>query len=342
MQIGGRKQIPVFSRGSMARESSFKQGLKVIPLYIVTVVIGTIICAVAYSLYSLCTHMVAGAQVHIFNLKFFLDGVFIFSPAILILSGVLTCAYLIRHPPTSAFPTIIYMIVYAVFWIILMPLNFKLADSFSMSQKQETGSSVVKLSDGFFRETDNGYVYYYTNVSDKNVVDGACIVSKESQAAYSFSDIQLPAAKDFSDPLIKKTVQMPDVLQVLSKWFNSFMVIARTSYTEGTLAWLCFASVGLALLSVVGLRQLSKWRLIDLVLVVSVTVGILALNILGYTNSFMDPLKAKVDGIVPNVKNPLIVLLNIIICIICLCIGIIIAAKRSRQRALEDELYGVT
>ena len=270
--------------------------------------------------------MVAGAQVQIFNLKFFLDGVFIFSPAILILSGVLTCAYLIRHPPTSAFPTIIYMIIYAVFWIILMPLNFKLADKFSLSQSQETGSSVVKLSDGFFRETDEGYIYYYTNVSDKNVVEGACIAPKDNQSVYSFTDIQLPAARDFSDPLIKKTVQMPEVLQVLSRWFNSFMVIARTSYTEGTLAWLCFASVGLALLSVVGLRQLSKWRL---------------MNILGYTNSFMDPLKAKVDGIVPNVKNPLLVILNIIICIICLCIGIIVSAKRSRQRALEDELYGV-
>ena len=98
-------------RGTMRKESSFKQGLKVIPLYIVTVVIGTVVCAVAYSLYSLCTHMVAGAQVKIFNLNYFLEGVFIFSPAILILSGLLTCAYLIRHPPASAFPTIIYMII---------------------------------------------------------------------------------------------------------------------------------------------------------------------------------------------------------------------------------------
>ncbi|MBO4320083.1 MAG: hypothetical protein J5857_06395 [Treponema sp.] len=324
----------------MARESSFKQGLKVIPLYIVTVVIGTVVCAVAYSLYSLCTHMVAGAQVKIFNLNYFLEGVFIFSPAILILSGLLTCAYLIRHPPASAFPTIIYMIIYAVFWIILMPLNFKLADSYTISHG-ETSVSEVKLSDGFFRESSNGNVYYYTNVSDKNIVDGACIVTNDNQIVYSFTDIQLPQAVDFSDPLIKKTVEMPKVLQVLSKWFNSFMTIARSSYSQGTLAWLCFASVGLALLSVVGLRQISKWRIIDLVLVIGVTAGILVLNILGYTNSFMDPLKAKVDGIVPNVKNPLLVMINIIICIICLCIGIIISAKRSHQRAMEDELYGV-
>lgn len=324
----------------MARESSFKQGLKIIPLYIVTVVIGTVVCAVAYSLYSLCTHMVAGATVQIFNLKYFLDGVFIFSPAILILSGLLTCAYLIRHPPTSAFPTIMYMIIYAVFWIILMPLNFKLADSFNLGQK-ESASSPVKLSDGFFRETSQEYIYYYTSVSDKNVVDGVCLAPKDNQSVYAFTDVQLPAASDFSDPLIKKTVQMPQVLEVLSKWFNSFISIARTSCTQGTLSWLCFASVGLALLSVVGLRQISKWRLIDLVLVIGVTAGILVLNILGYTNSFMDPLKAKVDGIVPNLNNPLLVLLNIIICIICLCIGIIVSAKRSRQRAMEDELYGV-
>ncbi|MBP5443225.1 MAG: hypothetical protein J6Y60_08285 [Treponema sp.] len=324
----------------MKKESSFKQGLKVIPLYIVTVVIGTVICAVAYSLYSLCTHMVAGAQVQIFNLKYFLDGVFIFSPAILILSGVLTCAYLIRHPPTSAFPTIVYMIIYAVFWVILMPLNFRLADRFNLTQEEATASP-VQLSDGFFRESAQGHIYYYTSVSDKNVVDGVCIAPSDSQMVYTFSDIQLPSATDFSDPLIKQTVQMPEVLQVLSKWFNSFMVIARTSCTRGTFEWLCFASIGLALLSVVGLRQISKWRIIDLVLVVGVTAGILALNILGYTNSFMDPIKAKVDGMLPTIKNPLLVLLNILICIICLCIGIIVSAKRSRQQAMENELYGV-
>ncbi len=330
----------VLSRGNMKKESSFKQGLKVIPLYIVTVVIGTVVCAVAYSLYSLCTHMVAGAQVQIFNLKYFLDGVFMFSPAILILSGVLTCAYLIRHPPTSAFPTIMYMIIYAVFWIILMPLNFKFADSFKIGQPEPVESQ-VKLSDGFFRETSKENVFYYTNVSEKNVVDGVCISPDDSQTVYSFTDLQLPAATDFSDPLIKKTVQMPDILQTLSKYFNTFITIARTSCTQGTFAWLCFASIGLALLSVVGLRQLSKWRIINLILVVSVTVGILALNIIGYTKSFMDPLKAKVDGIVPQLNNPLIVLLNVLICIICLCIGIIVAAKRNRQMALEDELYGV-
>ena len=324
----------------MKKESSFKQGLKVIPLYIVTVVIGTVICAVAYSLYSLCTHMVAGAQVQIFNLKYFLDGVFIFSPAILILSGVLTCAYLIRHPPTSAFPTIVYMIIYAVFWVILMPLNFRLADRFNLTQ-EEAAASPVQLSDGFFRESGQGHIYYYTSVSDKNVVDGVCIAPSDSQMVYTFSDIQLPGATDFSDPLIKQTVQMPEVLQVLSKWFNSFMVIARTSCTRGTFEWLCFASIGFALLSVVGLRQISKWRIIDLVLVVGVTAGILALNILGYTNSFMDPIKAKVDGMLPTIKNPLLVLLNILICIICLCIGIIVSAKRSRQQAMENELYGV-
>lgn len=309
-------------------------------LYIFILVAGITLSACVYSIYSLCTNMVAGEAVKLFNLGCFVRGVYYFTPAVILFSGVIMCFYMIRHPVRSALPMITYAVLYLAAWAVLMPLNFKLLGNLPESAVAAEASS--GLSDGYFRSGENGSVYYYSNVSKTNVADGLCIAPGLDHSVYTFSDMQLPEKTGFSDPLIQTTVDMPYVMGVVIRWFATLLTIAQRAFSEGFFSWLCFSSLALALISVAGLHHASKWRLVNALSVVLATLAILVVNILGYTKSFLDGARNWVNGFfssVPQIKNPMVVLFNVVLGLLFLVFGLVLHLRHQKERRESEEYY---
>lgn len=332
----------------MEKESSIKISLRLIFLYLFIIVFGTCLCAFIYSLYSLCTNLVAGEKLPFFSLPYFMSGILIFLPFVLILSGLFMCFYLIRHPVKSGLPVLTYGALYMAAWIFLMPLNFNYLQKM-VQGKATVEKSSQKLSEGYFRQGKSGNIFYYTDVTRDNLGDGVCIdMGSPDKDVYTFSGVDLSSSKlsgdVFSDVLIQETVDMPKTMSVLAKWFSTFMNIAKTAFSGGFFSWLCFASISLALVSVVGLARLSRWRLKNALWVVIASLGIIVLNVLIYTNTFFEPVSAFLEGAVskiPQVKNPLVVLVNFVIFILFIIIGLVSYGKfRKKARDEEMDPYG--
>ncbi len=332
----------------MEKESSIKISLRLIFLYLFIIVFGTCLCAFIYSLYSLCTNLVAGEKLPFFSLPYFMSGILIFLPFVLILSGLFMCFYLIRHPVKSGLPVLTYGALYMAAWIFLMPLNFNYLQKM-VQGKATVEKSSQKLSEGYFRQGKSGNIFYYTDVTRDNLGDGVCIdMGSPDKEVYTFSGVDLSSSKlsgdVFSDVLIQETVDMPKTMSVLAKWFSTFMNIAKTAFSGGFFSWLCFASISLALVSVVGLARLSRWRLKNALWVVIASLGIIVLNVLIYTNTFFEPVSAFLEGAVskiPQVKNPLVVLVNFVIFILFIIIGLVSYGKfRKKARDEEMDPYG--
>ena len=334
----------------MEKESSIKISLRLIFLYLFIIVFGTCLCAFIYSLYSLCTNLVAGEKLPFFSTHYFMNGIFKFLPFVVILSGLFMCFYLIRHPMKSGLPVMTYGALYMAAWIFLMPLNFSYLQKFAKDEKA-SAQPVVKnlLSEGYFRQGESGNIFYFTDVTRDNLGDGVCInMVSPDKNVYTFSGVDLRTANfsgdEFSDVLIQETVEMPKTMSVLAHWFSTFMNIAGQAFSGGFFAWLCFASISLALVSVVGMTRLSRWRLKNALWVVVASLGIIVLNVLIYTQSFFEPVSAFLEGAVskiPQVKNPLVVLVNFVIFIVFFIIGLVSYGKfRKKSRDEEMDPYG--
>ena len=324
----------------MKQEASIKTAVRIILLYLFVLILGTASCAVIYTVYSLCKNMIAGGGLKVFNLNYFLNGVNMFEPLVVIASGVVMCMYLIRYSIRKVLPFNVFVIAYIAAWAFLVPLNFTLLSNLSTKANQPPEAKHPLTTD-YFRTGKTGSIFYYSSIENENLADGICI-NEEGETAYTFSDVAIPENKGYSDSLIHKSIGMPKLIDIIASWVKMFLSIARQAWESGLFSWICFASIGLALASVAGLCFVSKWRMVNVVSVCTATLGILVLNIMAYTNSFLDPAKVFLEGAMTNVpiKNPLVVLMNVLVFVVFSILGFIVHRKRRQEDRLNDMPYG--
>ena len=117
------------------------------------------------------------------------------------------------------------MILHLCLWIFFIPaLKEKLEISVYKNKEMQ---AAVSLSPGYFRVSqDNRYVLYYSEVDSENNASGVCIdKSKSNGNVFTFSSEKPAIFQDeFSDPLIKNTVEMPVLLKQILKYFQKFTV----------------------------------------------------------------------------------------------------------------------
>lgn len=322
----------------MKKESSIITTLRMVLIYVLVLIIGTAICAAVYTAYSLCIKMVAGGGVNVFNLGYFLTGVNKFFPLVVVLCGAMMCFYLIRYSIVQVIPLVTVVAAIIATWVFLIPLNYTWLSKYAETHPQ---TEVEKsLTSDYFRVGKTGAVFYYCSVEDGSIADGVCIdPENQDDKIYTFSNVSIPKSKGASDSLIHKSIGMPKFVEILTMWSRMFFRISHQAWKGGFLAWLCFSSIGLALASVVGLCSVSKWRMVNLVMVCMSIIGILVLNIMAYTQSFMDPAKAFLEGAMSKlpIKNPLIVIMNVLIFVVFSLLGFIMQQKYRKALRLENE-----
>ncbi len=324
----------------MKQEASIKTSLRIVFLYILVLVLGIVVSAALYTVYTLCKNMIAGGGLKVFNLGYFVTGINVFSPLVVIAAGLVMILYLIRYSIRKILPFNLFVIAYIAVWVFLLPLNYSVVSKISTTTPPtETAKT---LTSDYFRTGKTGNVFYYSSIVNENTADGICI-DKVDESTYTFNNVVIPRNEGFSDSLIHKSIGMPSLIETMLSWAKMFFNIARQAWESGFLGWLCFASISLALASTAGLSFISKWRMVNVLSVCIVTVGILVLNILAYTKSFMDPARVFLEGAMSNIpiKNPLIVLMNVLIFVILSLLGFIVQNKRRKEdKALYADPYG--
>ena len=329
-----------------SNKSPLITAINLILYYIVVMIVGTLGCAVIFTVYKLCTHLVAGQGLGIsFNAIYFKRGIFLFAPVIFMLSNALMVFYLIRHSSRSWLPLLVYVALYALSWLILVPIDFTLEKKFL--EKPTTinfQKSVTELSPGYFRTTgedsaSGDQIWYYSKVSELNVATGLC---KNNDNIYTFNNLKLSSNSDFSDPLIKKTVEMNSRISYIAKKALILLNLARAAFFAGTLQWINFLTIALALLSVAGLRHISSWRLVNVLMIICFALAVFTFNIECYTGTiFSLPQKFFTDlfGGLPFLVNPFVSICNVFLFIVFTSLGFIIDIRRKGDfdsQALED------
>lgn len=309
--------------------------LKLLLSYLLIIVLGTLLGAVLYMIYSLCTTLVAGQGIASFEPVVFVRGIFLCAPIVMMASSLFMVIYLICHPSHSWLPLSVYAVLCFVTWLVFIPLVFSAWFSVSAGVEQAEDKKSVLLSPGYFRNEGKS-LFFYTRVTEDNVADGVCITFDKSSGELStFSSVELPySERGFTDSLIRESVGMPRLVFVLTAGFTTVLHIAQTEYTKGYLSWLCFSSMALAFFAAAGLRHVSKWRLVSLIFVGYYSFGVIIFNGLCYSDFIVTSVQDAVNGILKNyihVGNPFLVICNLLLAVIFAVIGLVLDVHRKAE-----------
>ena len=145
---------------------------------------------------------------------------------------------------------------------------------------------------------------------------------------------------EFSDPLIEKNVKMNPGVDYTVGFLRLTSIILRKSFFAGPLAWYAYLTLALALLSVAGVRHISKWRLVNLVAISFFSIAIVVINNLIYTDSIMNPvtnfMNDLLSGVPIKTANPFAVLFNLLTFLVLTIAGIIRDIQHRIEVAEEE------
>lgn len=310
-----------------------KSSIKMSGAFFLICSVGTFLVACLYMIYSACTFLVAGDALDIFSKGFFIKGFVSTLPVCIGISNVLLALFLIRHPSDKVLPLITYILIGLFSWLALLPLTNKL-NLFvegKFSEKQEVHS----VSENYFRRQDDKIIYL-SSVNEFSS-DGVVIdLNARDHGVYSFTDTPfLPVESDFADSLIEETVSVPGFSKIFVKHSLQLIKVGQEFLAKGYIAWLWFASFGLALVSLLGLRRLSSWRLINVFLILFFAIVLFEFNASYYCELefqkrilFMEQWFFKFYFI----PNPSAFFINILSSIIFTAVGIICHLIRTPRK----------
>lgn len=295
---------------------AIKHALMVAFTFFVLSIVATLLSAMLFMVYMLCTHVVSGQSITSFDSVLFVEGMLSSAPFVMLASAMFMILYMIRHPYTHWLPLTVYAVLYTVAWLLFIPAVFSLENHFD-EQGIVSNVEYGHLSPDYFRNSD-GLVFYYSQVQKDNLANGVCIDLTDSYGkVYSFSNVRLPGSNgDFIDSLVKSAVGMSPVMSAIMKCLENLADVARLSILGGYLRWITFATIGLALMSVVGLRRVSRWRLVNVAFVVAFSVFIFVFNVFCYTSSPISGAVSFMNGYLSKVfpmANPFAFLCNIVL-----------------------------
>ena len=319
-----------------------KRTLSFIVIYFGSLLVCSLIFAMLFMLNCNLTMFVTGVSSSFFSMHFFMVGLLTCFPLVCVLTQILLILYFIRHPSNQLISLILYVIFGAISWLVLIPTDLHLVARY---ESDAISTRIEASSTGIFRNEGSG-VYYYSSIDDEGNADGIYIDtlgfhSKQGTVIPFFdSKIHNESAFPYSDILIKDSLQPSEFVVFPLSVYNSLFTAANYSSSLGFLAWLAFASIGLALLSIYGFQFGSSWKLANVVYVICSAVFIIFINYFYYMNLLPDVLKdvsAKLSSLT-GTNNSLIILINLIITAIFVLFGVFMGIYRLKENSvLENE-----
>ena len=318
-----------------------KRALTLAGIYVASCFVGTVLFAILFMFSCNITMFVTGLPASFFSLHFFLTGLLISFPLVCIIVQVLLILYMIRHPQKQVLSLICYAVFGLLSWLLFIPTDLKLIARY---ESDDIDSRIELTSPGVFRKESNG-VFYYARIDEDGRADGLFIDTTgflgTEGTVLPFFDVPVSneTAFPYSDILLKNALQPPHLVTYPLAVYNAILTAAQYSLSLGFLSWLCFTTFALALLSVYGIQFTSSWKLANVACVITAAVVVIFCNYLYYMDIMPAVLKeiaAKLSSLF-GAKNPLIILINVLLTVICAGFGIVMGIYRTRSSQENEE-----
>lgn len=297
--------------------------LSLVGLFFAVIVFGALLGFCATFLFIHATGIVVGADSVQLDMTHTLYLLLLWVGAAAIVSSVFTVIHSIRYPKNGMARVITHTILCLLAWLVIIPLSLEFADKTGEMNPMQPKDRLMTAN--YFRPYD-GKLYYYTSVNAATktangvsfTLDSLDNASDESQLLENVPLMQNNIAP-FSDVLIYNTLSRPKLAKLALPALYLNQQGALTALKGGVLSWLAFASWGLALCALIGLRRLFHWRLLNFIAVQIGFIAICAVN-LYYSWGWNGNLFGAVT--IPSW------MMNCIIAAVLSCVGILLSIFR--------------
>lgn len=309
--------------------------IKMFTAFLVTLLTGSVTGAVLYMIYNMCSTLVAGQGFAAFNLAFFTQGLFLCLPFIFVVCPAFIAFYCIRNKRIGFIPVVVFSVIYIAIWIFVQPFIIR-----SGIQKASKSSYIIHrepLSKGYFRNVTDRYVFYYSSVDEEHVASGICIDKNAStENVYTFKDIELPnSAAIFTDSLIQTSIEIPQVTQICIRYIANYLGIVTLEVSTGFISWLIFSSMALLLCSLMFLKNFSRWRFVNVILILTLSLIVIYINvdILSFGRLYL--VTERINSIftfAPDQSNFLLFIINVVLSVVSILLGLLAYAKNNEEQ----------
>lgn len=310
-----------------------KQILKMIVAFFLICIIGTFCGAFLFILYVQCTGYVAGTVITPFQMRLFIAGFLMALPATLMVSPLFLTLYAIRHSIKLS-GSIAFFVIQFIVWSLLFPLA-----STPLINQNSSFFCKNMASVGYFRKYGNN-LYYYTKISPSEsrnyeVAKGLKIKLSE----FSVTQVKKPeilnnealrkTTSDFSDTLAEEILIPPAMIKHVQMLFSIPEYISKNIYSWH--GYFSVLSMGLALIMIYVLKEISTWKLLNTILTIVTSIGILCVNSFHYRKTpFFIDFSEKIQNSIP-INVPAIIYINAFFVLILAVIGIIQLIKHKGE-----------
>ncbi|MCR5698272.1 MAG: hypothetical protein K6G52_01395 [Treponemataceae bacterium] len=306
-----------------------KRSLLLPVVFISAFIIITIFSATGYMICTECLKVSVGTKVNFFNAITFLYGIAYSIPVSAVTACIYMIFYAIRHESNRGINFLFYSLISALIWVVLIPASFALTDKLNEKFYNFKNTEVQTVSPHFFRETDD-QICYIEKIDENKKASGVFI---RHGIITPFADKELdelfPKNKGISfiaDPILFKYLAPKGAVNQVLKVIQTFLEIVPYSYKGRGIYLLAVLSLALAIQSIYGLAEATKWRLCNGTFVAAAFIFISILN----TQLFISPLATKIMAffIERNVeflsdRRFLQIIINLLIFIVNLIIGLV-------------------
>ncbi|MGL4987066.1 MAG: hypothetical protein ACRC5H_08030 [Treponemataceae bacterium] len=248
-------------------------------------IIFSLIFAFAYMLHAASSDLLLNKSIPLFAPQLFISGLFFFFPLACGVTIVWVFFYCIRKNLCNLFAWFLTTVIIASLWFVAIPSYFNMLpkiNQFFPLVEPEINTDLYFFPEKSFQMTKFG-IYYFVKVNNDNTVTGVRfpqpILGSADLKAYIFKDHYF--AKNLlltGDTKTSESLEAPNYMQFFYDFYKKALINGFKLYEKGFSSYILVCFMFFAFLGLWGFSFLSAWRLINILLVLLVTAGIIYLN----------------------------------------------------------------
>lgn len=313
------------------------RAVMLLPRYILMLIVITFVGELSYMVFYATTCLTAGSRIMLLDGGALVRGLAVVVPIVMLSSGAMLAVHRVRHSGGGILSILSYIVMGGLTWFLLFPALLGVLEKVDNGSADDAQSGALigrthNLTGGYFREYGRDTVYFPRD-AETDIMAAVYINSyEEASDAVSIKLISreqmIEDAAPFSDILIKETV--PKVAGWIMLGFEQFKKGAYEAKDGGVLSWMEFASLGVVLFCVYALSFCSQWRLMSVVIMLSMYTGVLSFNAL-YNSPLLGGLRRWSRTMPFGNEQSLLVCVNLSLAVLFVLLGALFCLARARR-----------
>lgn len=309
------------------------RAVMLLPRYILMLAVFIFIGELSYMVFYGTTQLMAGSRIVLFDGNALLRGFTVVIPVAVVCSGAMLGVHRVRHYGGGWLSILSYIVLGAVTWFLFFPVSLGVIAKIDTMEidTDVKKHGAPKLTGGYFREYGRDTVYFPHDFVTKEQIAVFINGYEDANDAVSIKVISrqqmIDDAAPFKDILVKNTV--PSVAKWITDGFEHFTKRAMAAKSGGPVSWLSFASLGIVLFAVYALSFCSRWRLMGVVIMLSMYAGVLGFNLL-YFSPMLDSMLALSLAMPFGGSETLLTCINLSLAVLFVLLGTLSVLIRRR------------